>query len=183
MPNLFHRFAPGAKWQDAAAAAREAGGVPDAQAMADGQAAIEHLRSLADATGKIGVIGYCSGGRQTYIAACTLDVDAAVDCYGGGVIPDERWSVSPQRPVPPIDMTPKLSCPLLGLFGNEDVSPSPEDVDRTEDELKAHGKDYEFFRYDGAGHGFFSVDYPNYNREATRDGWKQIWRFFGEHLG
>ena len=182
MPNLFHRYAPGAKWQDAAAAAREAGGVPDEQAMGDGRGAIEHLRSLADSSGKVGVIGYCSGGRQTYIAACTLDVDAAVDCYGGGVVIDSPDQLTPQRPVAPLDMTPDMRCPLLGLFGELDRNPTPEHVARTRKELEAHGKTFEFFQYPEAGHGFFSVDYPNYHRDSARDGWKQIWRFFGEHL-
>jgi carboxymethylenebutenolidase len=182
MPNLFHRYAPGAKWPDAAAAAREAGGVPDEQAMGDGRGAIEHLRSLADANGKIGVIGYCSGGRQAYIAACTLDVDAAVDCYGGGVVVDDPGQLTPQRPVAPLDMTPNMRCPLLGLFGDLDGNPTPEHVARTRKELETHGKAFEFFQYPEAGHGFFSVDYPNFHRDSARDGWKQIWRFFGEHL-
>ena len=126
-PNLFHRYAPGSKAADAAAAAREAGGVPDAQCVGDVAGAAEHLRSLPTANGKIGVIGYCSGGRQAYLVACTLPLDAAVDCYGGRVVagPDD---LSPARPVAPIDLTPKLSCPLLGLFGAEDHNPSPEDV-------------------------------------------------------
>jgi carboxymethylenebutenolidase len=182
MPNLFHRYAPGAKWQDAAAAAREAGGVPDEQAMGDGRGAIDYLRGLADANGNIGVIGYCSGGRQTYLAACTLDVNAAVDCYGGNVVVNNPEHITPQRPVPPIELTPKLGCPLLGLFGSEDQNPTVADVAKTEEELKAHGKEHEFHIYDGAGHGFFSVDYPNYNRDAAREGWKQIWSFFGKHL-
>ena len=181
-PNLFHRFAPGAKPADAAAAARAEGGVSDEQMLGDVQGAIDHLRGMPDATGKVGVIGYCSGGRQTYIVACNLDVDAAVDCYGGGVVmtPDQ---ITDKRPVPPIDMTPNLRCPLLGLFGAEDRNPAPEHVARMEEELTKHGKKFEFHSYEGAGHAFFSVDFPNYNQEATRDGWKRIWSFFGEHLG
>ena len=70
--------------------------------------------------------------------------------------------LSPARPVAPIDLTPKLSCPLLGLFGAEDHNPSPEDVARIEDEL-AHGKTHEFHSYDGAGRALFSVDRPSYN--------------------
>ncbi|MEX2395258.1 MAG: dienelactone hydrolase family protein [Actinomycetota bacterium] len=182
MPNLFHRYAPGAKWPDAAAAAREAGGVPDEQAMGDGYGAIVHLRSLADHNGKIGVIGYCSGGRQTYLAACTFDVDAAVDCYGGGVVIDSPEQLTPQRPVAPLDKTADLSCPVLGLFGDQDHSPTPAHVAKLEAALKEHGKDYDFHMYEGAGHGFFSVDYPNYHREASRQGWREIWRFFEKEL-
>ena len=51
-----------------------------------------------------------------------------------------------------------------------------------EEELKAHGKTFEFHSYPDAGHGFFSVDYPNFHRESARDGWKQIWDFYGKHL-
>jgi carboxymethylenebutenolidase len=180
-PNLFHRYAPGAKSGDAAAAARAAGGAPDEQAIGDVAGAISHLRSFPNNNGKIGVIGYCSGGRQTYLAACTLDVDAAVDCYGGGVVmtPDQ---LSEARPVAPIDLTPKLACPLLGLFGADDANPSPEHVARMEEELKAHGKTFDFHTYEGAGHAFFSVDRPSWNLDAAKDGWKKIWAFFGQHL-
>lgn len=167
MPNLFHRYAPGAKPGDAAAAARDAGGVPDEQLLGDVQGAVDLLRARPESNGKVGVVGYCSGGRQTFLVACTLDIDAAVDCYGG------RADVS---------LAPNLRTPLLGLFGNEDRSPSPDDVDAMEQALAANGKTFEFHRYDGAGHAFFSVDRPSYDLEATKDGWKQIWSFLGRLL-
>jgi carboxymethylenebutenolidase len=168
MPHLHYRYAPpGAKAADAAAAAREAGGVPDDQAMGDAQGAIDVLRARPEANGKVGVIGYCSGGRQSWIAACTLDVDAAVDCYGGRADPS---------------LAPNLRCPLLGLFGVDDQFPSPDDVAAMAKALDEHGKSYDFHSYDGAGHAFFSVDRPSYRIDAAKDGWKQIWRFFGEHL-
>jgi carboxymethylenebutenolidase len=166
-PNLFHRYAPGAKWSDAAAAARAAGGVPDEQAIEDIGGAIRYLRAQPTTNGKVGLIGYCSGGRQAFLVACTLDVEAAVDCYGGRA---------------PIELAPKLTSPLLGLFGVDDQSPSPDDVAKMEEELKAHGKQYEFHSYEGAGHAFFSVDRPSFRVEAAKDGWKKIWAFFGEHL-
>src|SRR5579863_1368129 len=101
-PNLFHRYAPGANPGDAAAAAREAGGVPDEQCLGDVAGTVRYLRTLPTTNTRVGVIGYCSGGRQTYLAACSLDVDAAVDCYGGRVVagPDD---LSPAHPVAPID--------------------------------------------------------------------------------
>lgn len=181
-PNLFHRYAPGARAADAAAAARAAGGVPDAQCLGDVDGAIHHLRTLPNANGKVGVIGYCSGGRQTYLVACSLDVDAAVDCYGGRVVasPDE---LSPAHPVAPVDLTAEMRCPLLGLFGADDANPSPEHVAVMEKALQEHGKTYEFHTYEDAGHAFFSVDRPSYRLDAAKDGWKRIWAFFGEHLG
>jgi carboxymethylenebutenolidase len=180
-PNLFQRYAPGAKPGDAAAAARAAGGVPDEQCVGDVNGAVRFLRGLPYTNGKVGVIGYCSGGRQTYLVACTLDVDAAVDCYGGRVVavPDELSAV---HPVAPVDLTPDLRCPLLGLFGVEDANPSPDHVAQMEKALRTNGKTYEFHSYDDAGHAFFSVDRPSYRVDAAKDGWKQIWAWFGQHL-
>lgn len=180
-PNLFHRYAPGASAGDAAAAARAAGGVPDDQAMGDVAAAVRELRRMPNANGKVGVIGYCSGGRQTYLAACTLEIDAAIDCYGGRVVatPEE---LSPSHPVAPIDLTARIGCPVLGLFGPDDRNPSPEHVDRMREELEAHGKTFELHSFEGAGHAFFSTDRPSYRVDAAKEGWKLIWKWFGQHL-
>ena len=180
-PNLFHRYAPGASSNDAAAAAREAGGVPDAQCIGDVGGAAHALRTAPTSNGKVGVIGYCSGGRQSYVVACNIDFDAAVDCYGGRVVTAPA-DLTPERPVAPIDMTPNLRCPLLGLFGREDTNPSPEQVAQIEAALKEHGKTYEFHTFDDAGHAFFSVDRPMYRVEAAKEGWKRIWDFFGRTL-
>ena len=180
-PNLHQRYAPGADSDDAAAAARAAGGVPDSQCLEDVNGAIRHLRALPEANGKVGVIGYCSGGRQTYLVACSLDVDAAVDCYGGSVVASAE-DLSDAHPRAPIDLTPDLRCPLLGLFGAEDRNPSPDHVATMEKELQANGKDFEFHSYEGAGHGFFAVDRPSYHVEAAKDGWQRIFAFFGTHL-
>ena len=94
----------------------------------------------------------------------------------------QKGELNAKTPVAPIDMTKDLSCPLLGLFGNEDRAPSPEQVDQHEAELKKHGKNYEFHRYDGAGHGFFYYHRPMYRVEQTQDGWQKIFAFFGKHL-
>lgn len=181
-PNLFHRYAPGAKPGDAAAAARAAGGAPDDQVMGDLAGAAAHLRALPTSNRKVGAIGYCSGGRQAYLAACLIDVDAAVDCYGGRVVVDDPSALSPAHPTAPIDLTPQMRAPLLGLFGEDDANPSPAHVARIADELTKHGKTHELHSYEGAGHAFFSVDRPSYRVEAAKDGWKQIWSWFGQHL-
>src|SRR5215469_9172486 len=86
MPNLYHREAPGAAPDDAAATARAAGGVPDERLVGDVDGGKQYLNSLAGANGKVGVIGYCSGGRQSFLAACSLELDAAVDCYGAFIV-------------------------------------------------------------------------------------------------
>ena len=165
-PNLHHREGPGSP-DEMAAAVREAGGVPDDRCIGDVEGAISYLRSLLYCSGRVGVIGFCSGGRQTYLVACNIpSLDAAVDCYGGRVVatPDQ---LTPNAPVAPIDMTANLACPLLGLFGAEDANPAPDQVARMEEELKRFGKTYEFHTYENSGHAFFAVDRPSYRPEAA----------------
>ena len=93
-----------------------------------------------------------------------------------------KEELNAKTPVAPIDLTKDLSCPLLGLFGNDDRAPSPEQVNQHEAELKKHGKTYEFHRYDGAGHGFFYWHRPLYRPEQAMDGWSKVFAFFGKHL-
>ena len=78
-----------------------------------------------------------------------------------------KEELNAKTPVAPIDMTKDLCCPLLGMFGNDDRAPSPEQVNQHEAELKKHGKTYEFHRYDGAGHGFFYWHRPLYRPEQA----------------
>jgi|TARA_B100001146_G_C16146543_1_gene419180 carboxymethylenebutenolidase len=180
-PNLHFREGKGSPTENSTSI-REAGGMPDVRTMGDVAAAMDYLRSLPYTNGKVGLIGFCSGGRQTYLGACTLDnVNAAVDCWGGGVTKGND-ELSPAMPAWPIDFTDGLNCPMLGLFGEEDGRPSPADVAETEAELKRLGKDYDFHMYPGAGHGFFAVDRPSYHQEAATDGWQKVISFFGKHL-
>lgn len=180
-PNLYERVGHGTP-EDVGAMVRSAGGVPDDQVVGDVEAAMGYMRSLPVLNGKVGVIGTCSGGRQTYLVACRASgVDAAVDCWGGGVVM-EADRLTALQPVAPIDYTQDLSCPLLGIFGEEDRSPTPEQVAQHEAELRAHSKSYEFHTYPGAGHGFFYYDRPAYRQEQAVDGWAKIWTFFGQHL-
>jgi carboxymethylenebutenolidase len=182
MPNLFWRDAPGAAPDDAAAAGRANGGVPDARLVGDVGGAVDYLRALPTSNGKVATIGYRSGGRQSVLAACHLELQAAVDCYGAFVVgtPPEGF---PLQVTGLEDLLPNLGCPLLGLFGNNDKYPSPEQVDELEQILEQHAKPYEFHRYDGAGHAFFSTDRPAYRPEAANDGWDQIAAFFTTYLG
>jgi carboxymethylenebutenolidase len=180
-PNLYWREAPGADPDDAAATTRAAGGVPDERLIGDVAGAIETLRGLDGANNKFGVIGHCSGGRHAVLAACSLDIDAAVDCYGAFVVEDAPEGMrKTMKPI--VDVLANLSCPLLGLFGNDDIYPSPESVATLDAELTRHGKEHEFHSYDGAGHSFFSVDRPAYRVDAALDGWRRIDGFFAKHL-
>jgi len=136
---------------------------------------------LPQATGRIGVIGHCSGGRQAVLTGCHIEIDAVVDCYGAYVTgdPPPDWPLRVTNLVP---ILPKLSAPVLGLFGNEDRTPSPEHVDEFEAILRANGKQSEFYRYANAGHGFFAVDRTSYRVVAAVDGWERIASFFTRHI-
>jgi len=181
-PNLYWREAPGAAPDDAAATARAQGGVPDERLVGDVGGAAAYLRGLASSNGKVGVIGYCSGGRQSVLAACNLDLDAAVDCYGALVVGTAPEGF-PLQVTNLVDQLPNLRAPLLGLFGNEDSYPSPEQVDELDQILTDNDKPHEFHRYDDAGHAFFSPDRPSYRVAAANEGWERIAAFYATHLG
>ena len=180
-PNLYSRNGHGDP-EDIAAKVRADGGVADDQMIGDVVGGMQYLRSLPYINGKVGIIGSCSGGRQTFLVVCRVaGFDAAVELWGGRVItPSEE--LTPKQPVAPIDYSKDLSCPLLGIFGEEDKSPSPDEVARHEQELKNHGKTYEFHMYPNAGHGFFYYNRPNYRQEQAVDGWNKIFTFFGKYL-
>ena len=181
-PHLYFRDGPGSP-DDIGARVRAAGGVADEQSMGDVAGAAKFLRAQANSNGKVGVIGFCSGGRQSYLAACTVaGLDAAVDCWGGNVIVKDPKQLDAKRPVAPIDRTEKLACPLLGIFGNDDKNPDPEQVNQTEATLKRLGKTYEFHRYDGAGHAFFNWARPSYRPEQATDGWEKVFAFYQRYL-
>ena len=156
--------------------------VPDERIVGEVAGAAAYLRGLSNSNGKIGVIGHCSGGRQSFLAAVSLPLDAAVDCYGGFVVetPPEGHPLHGSPAL--VERTADLSCPLLGLFGADDQHPSPEHVAELENALKANGKTYEFHRYDGAGHGFNYWHRPLYRPEQAMDGWSKIFAFYGKHL-
>jgi carboxymethylenebutenolidase len=181
MPNLYFREAPGASPDDAAATARANGGVPDERLVGDVAGAADYLRAMQSSNSKVGVIGYCSGGRQSFLAACSLQLDAAVDCYGACIVnpPPEGM---PLKVNPIVGLAPDLSCPLLGLFGADDKYPAPEETAKLSEVLDEYGKAHEFHTYEGAGHAFFSVNRTAYRPEAANDGWQKIWDFFGRYL-
>ena len=180
-PNLYHRSGHGDP-VEIAGQVRESGGIPDDQALGDVGGAMRFLRTLPNLNGKVGVFGTCSGGRLTFLTACRVQgFDAAIECWGGRVVASGD-ELTANQPVAPIDYSADLSCPLLGLFGNDDASPTAEQVDTHEEELKRHNKNYEFHRYDGAGHGFFYYDRAMYRQEQAVDGWSKIWPFLEKNL-
>jgi carboxymethylenebutenolidase len=180
-PDLYCRDGHGTP-DEVAATVRAGGGADDNQVVADADAAISWLRGLPTSNGKVGVIGTCSGGRHALLVASKLKtVDACVDLWGGRVVMAPE-ALTPKLPVAPIDLTADLSCPLLGLFGNDDASPTPAEVDQHEAELKKHGKNYEFHRYDGAGHAFWYHDRGAFRPQQAMDAWEKTFEFFGRYL-
>jgi carboxymethylenebutenolidase len=181
VPNLYDRFGQGTP-DDVAAAVRGAGGVSDDSVVADGEAALKWVLNQPTSNGKVGVIGTCSGGRHAVLTASRVaGFGAVADLWGGGVVaaPDQLNAL---RPVAPIDLTPQLNAPIIGLFGNDDTGPSPAQVNQHEQALKENGKTYVFHRYDGAGHGFFYYHMPAYRQQAAMDGWNKVDDFFSQHL-
>ncbi len=181
MPNLYFREAPNAAPDDAAAIARSKGGVPDERLIGDVAGARDFLLRQPHANGKSGVIGYCSGGRQAFLSGCELPFDAVVDCYGAFVV-NQPPAESPLKVSAVIDRAAKLNAPVLGLFGNDDSYPGPEEVNALDAELTKLGKSHEFHRYDGAGHAFFNTAAPSYRPEVAKDAWGHIFTFFAANL-
>ena len=182
MPNLYSREAPGASSDDAAATVRALGGVPDERLVLDVAGAMTYLKSLPTANGKVASIGFCSGGRQSFLAGCQLPLDAVIVCYGGFITID----TPPEFPLnfkAVISRVEGLTAPLLGLFGTDDQNPSPEQVESFANTLTAAGKEFTFRSFDGAGHAFFATDRPSYRPEAANEGWRDVMTFLARTVG
>ncbi|HEY5266106.1 MAG TPA: dienelactone hydrolase family protein [Acidimicrobiales bacterium] len=182
MPNLYHREAPGAGPDDAAATARALGGVSDEQLVGDVEGAMNHLKGLPSSNGRVAVIGYCSGGRQSFLAGCRLPLDGVIDCYGAFVAIDPP-SEFPLKVKAAIGEVGGLSAPLLGLFGADDTFPSPEQNEALAAALTAAGKEFTFRTFEGAGHAFFAVERPSFRPESAVEGWKDIFTFLARTVG
>jgi carboxymethylenebutenolidase len=159
-------------------------GLPDTQAVHDLEASAAHLRALPGATGKIGAIGFCSGGRQTLLFACSSSkVDAAVDCWGGFIhraTPNDE--TTPARPKPILDLVPQLHCPLFGVFGEEDQNPTLAQAEDLRKRAVEAGKDVTIKVYRGAGHAFLADYRPSYREAPAQELWHDAVAFFGRHL-
>jgi carboxymethylenebutenolidase len=149
--------------------------------VGDVDGAARFMKSLPTSNGKAGCLGHCSGGRQSFLAATSLPLAAAVDCYGGAVVKSSPEG-SPVKMPSLLSRAKDLNCPLLGLFGEDDKFPAPEEVEILAKELTSHGKVHEFHSYPGAGHAFFDVDRPSYRMEAALDGYQKIGAFFRRYL-
>ena len=127
---------------------------------------------------RIGIVGHCWGGRIAWVGAAGDPRYRACAVFYGG-----RIKVPFGDAAAPIDLAHDIACPVLGIFGNDDPSPSPGDVDDYEAALRAAGVHREFHRYDGAGHGFQDFNMPQGYREVqSEDAWAKAIDFFDRHL-
>ena len=151
----------------------------DTNIVADVRAAVDFLKSQSYVRGdRIGIVGFCFGGRVSYLAAANIsDIRASAFYYGGRIL----QPLAEGQPSP-LDQTANIKAAMLGLFGEEDQNPSPEDMKMIEAELKRQNKTYEVHTYRGAGHGFLCEDRGSYHPEAAKDAWGKTMAWFDKHL-
>jgi carboxymethylenebutenolidase len=171
-PDLFHRGGPGrtAGYDDLPKALTLMGELNDQAIVEDVGAAVGFLEKQPSVRAdRIGITGFCMGGRVTYLVACSLPgkIAAAAPFYGGGI---------------PIDRTATLQAPVLAFFGEDDPFIPLDQVRALEAEAKRLGKSLEVVVYPKAPHGFFCDERDSYRPEAAADSWKRLTAFFARHL-
>lgn len=179
-PDLFHRAGGGtAAYDDFGKLMSLFEGLTDDGILVDVDAAIQHLTAAGIPQGKIGIVGFCFGGRVAFLAGARRPLGAAVTFYGGNII-----NQGPLPYPPLLDDVPTMKTPWLGLFGDKDAIISPEDVEllRSETQSKAPVPT-EIVRYADADHGFHCDDRPAvYDEAAAQDGWRRTLDWFARHL-
>ena len=180
-PDFFHRSGPGSiveygQFDKVMGFFQDLGS--DDGILADVAAALDHVRAEGFADQEIGIVGFCFGGRVTFLTALRYKLGAAVGFYGGGIV-TARF---PQFPALVGD-APKLRTPWLGLFGDEDSSIPVDDVETLRAALANSPVDAEIVRYAGAGHGFHCDKRDDYRAEEAADAWKRTLAWFESHLG
>lgn len=173
-PDLYHREEPDSKDDPMKRMSR----LRDTSIIADMIAAAKLARSLEEVGGeRLGVTGFCMGGRVAYLMAAESDAfSASIVFWGGNIM--QPWGEGPA----PFDITGRISCPVLGLFGDDDPNPSPADVAKIDAEMTREGKAHEFHSYAGAGHAFMNEARPSYRAEASADAWKRAVDWFRQYL-
>ncbi len=184
-PNLYTREGGPPPGGDLPAIMARLFAMSDATVLGDLEGAAAQLRSREDASGRVGCIGFCMGGRCSLLFACSSDqVDAAVDCWGGFIdraTPEQL--TTEQRPTPPLELAEALRCPLLAAVGAEDQNPSPEIGAQLRTLAAASGQPVSVNVYGGAGHAFFADYRPSYRPVQAAELWREIVPFFARHLG
>jgi len=178
-PAFFHRAGGGtAPYTDFAKVMPLFKGVTDDAMLMDVDSALAHLRGQGFSDAQIGLVGFCFGGRVSFLVATRRKLGAVVGFYGGGI-------VAARRPGFPtlIGDTAKLGSPWLGLFGDKDGGIPNEDVEQLRQTLDRETKQpHEVVLYEGAEHGFHCDARPSYNERAAKDAWRRTLDWFGKYL-
>ena len=172
--DLYHRDPPDCK--DDAPTRRMR--LTDATLITDINATVDHLQSrpFVDPD-RIGVVGFCMGGRAVYLmSAVNADLKAGVMYYGGD--PFHAWGSGPS----PFERTKDIHCPIMGHFGEDDKNPSPADMRKLDAELTRLRKLHEFHSYANAAHAFANFGSANYHEQAAKASWPRTFGFFARHL-
>src|SRR5262245_42706829 len=178
-PSLFHRAGGGfAAYDDFDAITPLFVGVTDDTTLGDVDASIRHLQESGFVDPRIGIVGFCWGGRVTFLVSIHRALGAAVGFYGGGIA-----SANPRGFPPLIGEAPALKTPWLGLFGDDDASVPVSDVETLRDALTAVSVPTDVVRYPGAGHGFHCDQRSSYHPEAAADAWVRALGWLDAHLG
>lgn len=175
-PDLYHRDGPDCKDDMATRRSR----LSDRRIVNDLNATVSYLQSHSAADMKrIGIIGFCMGGRIVYLAAAAIPAfKAAVAYYPGNTF--RAWG----RDLPsPFERTAEIHCPLQGHFGADDANPCPQDVGKLDAELAKFNKPHEFYSYSNAGHAFMDSTKQSYRRDADAASWPRTLGFLARHLG
>jgi len=173
-PDLYHR--DGADCTDDGPTRRSR--LRDSTVIKDVNATVDFLKGQRLVNGeRLGIVGFCMGGRVAYlVAAANPGFSASVPYYGGNIF--TAWGEGPS----PFERTAEIHCPIQGHFGEEDKNPSPEDMRKLDAELTKFGKPHEFYSYAGAGHAFVDRHGSKYNAPADQASWPRTLDFFRRHL-
>lgn len=170
-PELFHRQPADMD------PAKRTGALQDREILADLNATIAHLKTLRVSVGPLGIVGFCMGGRVSYLAATAIrDIKAAAVFYGGNIF--RALGDGPS----PFERSSGIQCPVIGFFGADDANPSPEDVRKIDAELTRLKKWHEFHTYLGAGHAFQNFQTERYRERAARGSWAELLGFYTDFL-
>jgi len=173
-PNLYHRDGPDCKDDNPTRKAR----LRDDGIIKDINAAIGFLKNHSRVdSGRLGIVGFCMGGRIVYLmSAASRDLKAGVMFYGSGIM--VPFGEGPT----PFERTREIGCPIQGHFGAEDKNPSPEDMRKLDAELNRFDKPHEFHVYASAAHAFANTGSANYRPHAAALSWPKATEFFSRHL-
>ncbi len=173
------RFAKAGYYAVAPELFKREGGEKREQTLGDLKATADWAKTRPNVkAASVGVTGWCWGGSTVYqVAAANLDIKGAVAWYG----PPARPYQGASGPVTGFDLARDIHCSFLGLYGETDQNPKPEDAKRMEELLKQQNKNVEVVIYPGAGHGFHADYRPSYNAAAAQDAWKRCTDFFAKN--